>query len=105
RLTNPFRFVVVGAPTYLAQHGTPQRPDDLLQHECITLRLSTRALYGWELERGRRNWRVPVRGGMVTNDSRLRISLAEEGMGLASAMEPIVEEQLRKGRRRGALKP
>ena len=98
RLTNPFRFVVVGAPTYLAQHGTPQRPEDLLQHECITFRLSTGALYGWELERGRRNWRVPVRGGMVTNDSRLRISLAEEGMGLAYAMEPIVAEQLRKGR-------
>ena len=105
RLTSSFRFVVVGAPSYLAQRGTPQRPEDLLQHECITFRLSTGALYGWELERGRRSWRVPVRGGVVSNDSRIRISLAEEGMGLAYAMEPIVAEQLRKGRLRRVLEP
>jgi DNA-binding transcriptional LysR family regulator len=105
RLTGPFRFVVVGAPSYLAKHGTPQRPEELLQHECITFRLTTGALYGWELERGRRAWRVPVRGGVVTNESRLRISLAEEGLGLAYVMEPMVEEQLRKGRLRVVLEP
>src|SRR4029079_8695398 len=41
RLTDPFRFVVVGAPSYLARHGTPERPEELLRHECITFRLST----------------------------------------------------------------
>jgi DNA-binding transcriptional LysR family regulator len=105
RLTGPFRFVVVGAPSYLAKHGAPQRPEELLQHECITFRLTTGALYGWELERGRRAWRVPVRGGVVTNESGLRISLAEDGLGLAYVMEPMVEEQLRKGRLRAVLEP
>jgi len=105
RLTGPFRFVVVGAPSYLAEHGTPQRPEELLHHECITFRLTTGALYGWELERGRRAWRVPVRGGVVTNESRLRISLAEQGLGLAYVMEPVVAEQLRKGRLRVVLQP
>jgi DNA-binding transcriptional LysR family regulator len=57
RLTEPFRFVVVGSPDYLARHGTPERPEDLLRHECITFRSrTTGALYAWELERGRRNW-------------------------------------------------
>jgi DNA-binding transcriptional LysR family regulator len=41
RLTEPFRFVVVGAPDYLARHGTPQRPEDLLRHECLTFRSQT----------------------------------------------------------------
>ena len=94
-----------GRSSYLAKHGTPQRPEELLQHEGITFRLTTGALYGWELERGRRTWRVPVRGGVVTNESRLRISLAEDGLGLAYVMEPIVEEQLRKGRLRVVLEP
>ncbi|MDC0713537.1 LysR family transcriptional regulator [Stigmatella sp. ncwal1] len=99
RLTDAFRFVVVGAPSYLARHGTPQRPEDLLRHECITFRLrSTGALYAWELERGRRNWRVPVRGGVVTNDSQLTASLVEQGLGLAYAFEPMVAERLRTGR-------
>ncbi len=96
RLTDSFRFVVVGSPGYLARHGTPERPEDLLRHECITFRSQTTgALYAWELERGRRNWRVPVRGGVVSGDSRLNASLAEQGLGLVYALEPMVIEQLR----------
>jgi DNA-binding transcriptional LysR family regulator len=99
RLTGPFRFLLVGAPSYLAQHGTPARPEDLLRHECITLRMQTTGtLYAWELERGKRSWRVPVKGGVVTNDSRVAASMAEQGVGLAYAFEPMVKEQLRTGR-------
>jgi DNA-binding transcriptional LysR family regulator len=99
RLTDAFRFVVVGAPRYLERHGTPQKPEDLLRHECITFRSQTTgALYAWELERGRRNWRVPVRGGVVTNDGRVMVSLAESGTGLTYVFEAEVQEQLRTGR-------
>ncbi len=99
KLTDPFRFVVVGAPSYLARHGTPKRPEDLLNHECITFRSKTTgALYAWELEHGRRSWRVPVRGGVVSNDGPLSVSLAEQGLGLAYANEPRVLEQLRTGK-------
>ncbi len=106
RLTDPFRFVVVGAQSYLAQRGTPQRPEDLLRHECLTFRAqSTGTLYAWELERGRRNWRVPVRGGVVTNDSRLRLALAEQGAGLAYAVEPMAADAIRAGRLKCVLEP
>lgn len=104
RLTDPFRFVVVGAPSYLERCGTPERPEDLLRHECITFRSQTTgALYAWELERGRRNWRVPVRGGVVGSDARLNTSLAEQAVGLAYAFEPMVRDQLRSGRLRIVL--
>jgi DNA-binding transcriptional LysR family regulator len=99
RLTDAFRFVVVGAPSYLDRHGTPEKPQDLLRHECITFRAQTTgALYAWELERGRKTWRVPVRGGVVTGDSQVMLSLAESGLGLTYAFEPMVREQLRTGR-------
>ncbi len=99
RLTDAFRFVVVGAPSYLERRGTPQKPEDLLLHECITFRSqSTGTLYAWELERGRKTWRVPVRGGVVTNDGQVMRSLAESGTGLTYAFEPDVQEPLRTGR-------
>lgn len=104
RVTDPFRFVVVGAPSYLEQQGEPDRPEDLLHHQCITFRSQTTgALYAWELERGRRTWRVPVRGGVVAGDARLNASLAEKGLGLTYAFEPLVREQLRDGRLRVVL--
>jgi DNA-binding transcriptional LysR family regulator len=105
-LTDPFRFVVVGAPTYLAKYGVPARPQDLLRHECITFRSQTTgALYAWELERGRKSWRVPVRGGVVSNDAEVIVSLAERALGLAYAFEPMVKEQLRTGLLQRVLEP
>ncbi|SRR5258708_9880332 len=53
------------------------------------------ALYAWELESGRRNWRLPVRGGVVSGDARLNAFFAEQDLGLVYALEPMVVEQLR----------
>lgn len=104
RLTNELRFVIVGTPEYLARNGTPRKPEDLLRHECIMFRaLTTGALYAWELERGRRNWRVPVRGSVITNEPQLCIKMAEQGLGLAYTFEPSVAEQLRAGRLKTVL--
>lgn len=98
RLTDPFRFVVVGAPKYLAKRGTPQKPEDLLAHECITFRSPTNnALYAWELERGRKSWRLPVRGGIVTNDGLLCGDLARQGLGLAYVPEPHFTNEIQRG--------
>jgi DNA-binding transcriptional LysR family regulator len=104
RLTDAFRFVVVGAPSYFDERGTPQRPEDLLQHECLTFRSETTgSLYAWELERGRRSWRVPVRGGVVVNDGLFCMALAELGLGLAYVFEPLVKDAIRAGRLRQVL--
>ena len=106
RLTGAFRFIVVGAPEYLARNGVPRRPDDLLRHECITFRaLSTGAPYAWELERGKRNWRVPVRGAVSSNDGEFCLTAAQLGLGLAYTFEPSVTEQLRDGRLQCVLEP
>lgn len=104
RLTDPFRFIVVGAPDYLDARGTPARPEDLLHHECLTFRSDTTgSLYAWELERGRRTWRIPVRGSVVVNDGLFCTAWAEQGLGLAYVMEPLVAAQLKSGSLRRVL--
>lgn len=99
RLTDPFRFVVVGSPKYLARNGTPKSPEELLTHECITFRSpTTKALYAWELERGRKTLKLPVRGGVVTNDGLVCGELALRGLGLAYVPEPHFASAIRRGR-------
>ena len=106
RLTGPGRFVVAGAPSYLARRGTPQKPQDLLQHDCLCIRSSMQAArYAWELERGRRTWRVPVRGPVITNDTQLMRELAIAGAGLLYTFEPDIADELRRGRLRVVLEP
>jgi DNA-binding transcriptional LysR family regulator len=106
RLTEPGRFVVVAAPSYLARRGTPQRPEDLLHHACICMRPSpTGPRYAWELERGKRSWRVPVQGPVTTNDTELMRRLALDGVGLHYAFEPLVADELRRDDLRLVLEP
>lgn len=99
RLTDPFRFVVAAAPSYLAARGTPKKPEELLQHECLTGRSTTTGdLFAWELEKGRRTWRVPVRGRVVANDLAVGTALCEAGGGLIYAFEPFIKASLKAGR-------
>jgi DNA-binding transcriptional LysR family regulator len=106
RLTDPGRFVVAGAPSYLSRRGTPREPEDLLHHACIGIRTSTTsARYAWELERGRRSWRVPVEGPVTTNDPDLMRLLAVEGVGLLYTLEAQIADDLRRGTLRVVLEP
>jgi len=106
RLTDPGRFVVAGAPSYLSRRGTPQQPQELLQHDCIGIRASPRgARYAWELERGKRSWRVPVQGQVTTNDMQLMRRLAVAGVGLIYIFEPVIADELRRGSLRLVLEP
>ncbi len=98
RLTEPGRFVLAAAPSYLERRGTPQEPRDLLEHECICMRSSTGgARYAWELERGKKGWRVPVQGSVTTNDPGLMRLLAVAGVGIVYAFEPQIAGDLRSG--------
>ena len=106
RLTPPFRIVVVGAPAYLERRGIPQKPADLLQHECLGIRFEAdEEPFAWELERGKRTWRVPVRGAVTTNSFALMGSLAVAGVGLYYALEPVVADELARGSLRVVLEP
>lgn len=106
RLSPRARIVVVGAPSYLERCGVPQKPADLLQHECICMRWTTRGEpWSWELERGKKTWRVPVRGPVTTNDFTLMRTLAVEGVGLFYAIESYVADDLAAGRLRIVLEP
>ena len=106
QLTDASRFVVVGAPSYLERRGTPTKPMELLEHDCLCFRSpTTDAPYPWELERGKKSWRVPVQGTLTSNDDGVLLTMAEAGLGLAYAFEPKVAAQLRRGSLRVVLEP
>lgn len=50
----------------------PKTPRDLIEHDCINLRLPTRGgLYAWEFEKGKRKLNVHVDGQLIFNDTYL----------------------------------
>src|SRR5947208_9912563 len=55
RIGPDMRMAVVGAPSYFRNRPEPKRPQELIGHNCICLRLTTRgSMYAWEFEKGGR---------------------------------------------------
>ncbi|WP_423195992.1 LysR family transcriptional regulator [Cupriavidus sp. H19C3] len=83
-LIAPMPFVVVASPAYLAAHGVPSHPRDLLKHTCINYRSAdTGALYKWEFDENGKRVRLAVNGRVSSNDTDLLVRAACDGYGFA----------------------
>jgi DNA-binding transcriptional LysR family regulator len=94
----PERYAVVASPQYVAQHGRPSVPQDLLQHCCIRTRFASGALLEWEFEKDGREVRVAPEPALIANYSRLGIEAAEGGLGFFMTFEGYIQEAVTAGR-------
>ncbi|UQR64202.1 LysR substrate-binding domain-containing protein [Bradyrhizobium sp. C-145] len=97
RVTPALRLAVVGSPRYFASRRIPQRPKDLSDHRCITLRLPS-GPYRWEFEQGRKSVTISVNGPLIIDDTHLVIQAVLAGAGIGLAYEEQVAEHLAKRR-------
>jgi DNA-binding transcriptional LysR family regulator len=99
RIGPDVRMGVVGAPSYLRTRSEPKKPQDLIGHNCINLRLPTYGgLYAWEFEKGGRELKARVEGQLTFNNMSLRLKAALAGLGVACLPEDYVEPYLADGR-------
>ncbi|WP_049048391.1 LysR substrate-binding domain-containing protein [Aeromonas hydrophila] len=102
----PQRYLVVAAPAYLAEHGTPQHPRELTRHACIGYRLTPSHHYRWAFagEEGSM-LEIEVTGPLTTSTPALYLGAAESGLGLAYCLEEEVSRQLAEGTLVSVLEP
>src|ERR1022692_412827 len=104
RIGSDQRMAVVGTPSYFAKRSPPRKPQELIGHNCINLRLSTRGgLYAWEFEQGKRQLKVHVDGQLVFNGTSQMLNAALAGFGLAYVPEDVAQPHLAKGRLKRVL--
>ena len=98
RIGPDMRMSVVGSPSYFKTRPEPRKPQDLIDHNCITLRLPTHGgLYAWEFEKGGRELRVRVDGQFTCNTTAQMLNAALAGLGLAYVPEGLAQAHLDKG--------
>ena len=89
------RFAVAASPGYLARHGTPDHPRDLLRHACIRHRFESGRLSGWEFERDGETLRIDPRPILVANTLDIEVRAALGGVGIVATfldtLRPHVE--------------
>src|SRR5438309_6296734 len=98
------RMAVVGAPSYFRNRREPKKPQELVEHNCINLRLPTHGgLYAWEFEKGVRELKVRVEGQLVFNTTTQMLDGALAGLGLTYLPEGLVQPYINKGRLKRVL--
>lgn len=104
RIGPDMRMAVVGAPSYFRSRSEPKKPQDLIGHNCINLRLPTHGgLYAWEFGKGARDLKVRVEGQLVFNGTFQMLNAALAGFGLAYVPEDLAQPHLAKGRLKRVL--
>ena len=99
RIGPDMRMAVVGSPTYFTRYSRPAIPSDLMEHNCITLRMPTYGgLFLWEFEKDGQELKVRVEGQLVFNNIAMRLEAALQGLGLAYMPEDLVLEHVAQGR-------
>ena len=84
------RLALAASPAYLARHGRPAHPRELLQHACLRGRFASGALPPWEFERGGEVVKVDVTGPLVVRigeAAELKVQAAIAGSGIVNLFE------------------
>lgn len=89
----PYQHVCCASPRYLARHGEPTHPDQLVQHNC----LSDPQLTEWVFYFDNTTIRVKTSGDMFINDNLLLLEAAIQGKGIIKMPDYLVRHALDKG--------
>ncbi len=98
-LGGDMRQIAVASPRYLAEHGAPDTPRDLLRHRCIRWRWPGQSVpYAWEFYEDGRWFSVKVDGPLVASSRELGIAAAVDGIGIVFTRDDGVAAELADGR-------
>ncbi len=76
--------VICASPSYLADHGTPGRLEELSNHNCLAFSYFGKNL--WHFKRNGEMVAIPVSGNLSANDSLVLMAAAQAGAGIT--MQP-----------------
>ncbi|CAI1024008.1 MULTISPECIES: LysR family transcriptional regulator [Serratia] len=94
----PMQMVLAASPGYLAQHGTPQDPDDLLQHNCLLHRNpATGRSVKWPLHRHGEAKTLELHGRLVASRPEMLLDAALAGLGIVCLARWYAEHHFAQG--------
>ena len=90
-------MVCCASPDYLARYGTPQHPDDLQQHNCLTYSYAPSANV-WTFTNQDKQINVQVKGTLRANSGDMSRLAAIDGLGIALQPSFIICDEIRSGK-------
>ncbi|MCL1126062.1 LysR family transcriptional regulator [Shewanella surugensis] len=85
---------LMASPTYLAKHGTPKTPADLVEHQAILLQSPDNSVE-WQLFNGKQWINITPKAQLTVNNITLAREAAIEGLGITSLVDKIAHQALK----------
>jgi DNA-binding transcriptional LysR family regulator len=92
------RRLCVATPDYLKRHGTPQHPNDLSRHDCLTLSSEASQTRGWAFKVDDGVLHVKPAGPLDCSDGQVLHDWCLQGFGIAWRSTWEVENEIAEGR-------
>ncbi|CAH1528417.1 MULTISPECIES: LysR family transcriptional regulator [Vibrio] len=89
----PDRRIIVASPEYLEKHGTPKTPQELAEHECVTLM----GLDNWVFETPDGHYAMRASGSFRTDNGDAMRDACIDGLGVSINSIWSVYKQLQAG--------
>ena len=89
--------IVCASPAYFKEHGTPAKPSDLLQHECIRLVRGRRVMDAWVFQEQGKRFEVVVNGTLTTTSGEIVHDWVRAGKGIGLKADWDLQSELREG--------
>lgn len=84
RRVGAVHLVTCAATSYLALHGRPKHPNDLMQHRCVNYFSSkTGKISDWDFAQGEERIKLKVPSSVAVNDSDAYLTACLSGLGIA----------------------
>lgn len=88
----------VASPGYLAEHGTPRHPSELIHHECLSYTTTAESKQTWSFEVDGVLTAYPIRPRIHSNNGEALNDAVERGLGIALQPDFIIERSLQSGK-------
>jgi DNA-binding transcriptional LysR family regulator len=96
------RRVICGSPAYFAERGTPQSPDDLSQHDCITFE-GLMSHDTWTITVEKSQVAIPTHSRLVVNTAEAAIDAAIAGVGITRVLSYQIADAMKAGALKAVL--
>ncbi|HEX5282274.1 MAG TPA: LysR family transcriptional regulator [Micropepsaceae bacterium] len=97
RVSDDVNLVHVASPAYLAKKGTPQTPDDLVDHNCVRFRLPN-GMLPWRFRGKDGQIEKHFNGNLIVDDLILGVGAAIDGVGVLQVLPHYVAREIAEGR-------
>lgn len=98
RKLKPYQLIACASPRYLAEFGTPVRPEELIDHQCLGYTYWSRSSEKeWTFTKGGKQHAAEVNSRLQSNNATALLSAALSGGGIILGAEVVLASYIASG--------